>query len=311
MSSILETGNNKAKCQQFTPDNLIETMLALANYTDDLMGKTVLENSFGAGNILKAIVIRYINSALKAGFDLNAVSQGLSRDIYGYELDKALYNKCLSELNGIVNQYSLPAVQWNLFNRDALAMEDDITFDYIIGNPPYISYNEMDPLSRKTLKETYESCSIGKYDYCYAFIELGINHLKESGKLVQLVPNNIYKNVFGQILRDKLKMHITSIYDYPDQRLFNNALTSVSLFLYEQDNISASVYYKNMTNNQEMDISRDALNSKWVFACNTSQKEALVKFGEVFHASISIFCLLVLLFFFIYLSPCAGAQVTV
>ena len=72
MSSILETGNNKAKCQKFTPDALVETILDLAGYTTDLMGKTILENSFGAGNILKAIVARYIKSANSAGYSKEA-----------------------------------------------------------------------------------------------------------------------------------------------------------------------------------------------------------------------------------------------
>ena len=64
MSSILEIGNNKNKCQKFTPDSLVKTMLDLANYKTDLMGKTILENSFGSGNILKEIVVRYIKSGI-------------------------------------------------------------------------------------------------------------------------------------------------------------------------------------------------------------------------------------------------------
>ena len=63
MSSILEIGENKTKCQKFTPSALVDTMLNLVNYNTDLMGKTILENSFGSGNILKAIVVRYIESA--------------------------------------------------------------------------------------------------------------------------------------------------------------------------------------------------------------------------------------------------------
>lgn len=123
MSSILETGNNKAKCQKFTPDALVETILDLAGYTTDLMGKTILENSFGAGNILKAIVARYIKSANSAGYSKEAVSFGLSRDIYGIELDKGLFDNCIRELNDIVSQYDLPAVDWKLFQGNALEID--------------------------------------------------------------------------------------------------------------------------------------------------------------------------------------------
>ncbi len=81
MSSILEIGENKTKCQKFTPSALVDTMLNLVNYNTDLMGKTILENSFGSGNILKAIVVRYIESAIAAGVDSLSISAGLARDI--------------------------------------------------------------------------------------------------------------------------------------------------------------------------------------------------------------------------------------
>lgn len=90
MSSILEIGKNKTKCQKFTPSALVDTMLNLVNYNADLMGKTILENSFGSGNIIKAIVVRYIESAIAAGIDPLSISAGLAQDIYGIELDKIL-----------------------------------------------------------------------------------------------------------------------------------------------------------------------------------------------------------------------------
>lgn len=288
----METGNNKAKCQKFTPDYLVETMLDLAKYTTSLMGKTILENSFGTGNILKAIVVRYIRSALTAGCSREKISSGLSRDIYGIELDNALFVQCKSDLDDIAKQYTLPPVDWKLFQGNALEIELDVKFDFIVGNPPYISYRELDAESRKNLREKYDSCSIGKFDYCYAFIESGIKQLKSTGKLVQLIPNNIYKNVFGQKLRDKLKEHISTVYDYPDQKLFDKTLTSVSLFLYEQDNNSDSITYKNITAKQDRVISRSTLEGKWTFEDEAPDRGERIRFGDVFNASISIATLL-------------------
>ena len=292
MSSILETGNNKAKCQKFTPDTLVETMLDLAGYTTDLMGKTILENSFGTGNILKAIVARYIKSAIILGYSKDAVSLGLSRDIYGIELDKGLFDNCICELNDIVSQYALPAVNWKLFHGNALELELNIKFDFIVGNPPYISYKEMDAASRKVLRAKFASCTAGKFDYCYAFIESAIGQLKDTGKLVQLIPNNIYKNVFAQNLRDKLKEHLSIVYDYPNQKFFDKTLTSVSLFLYEQDNTSDDIQYKNLTNKQNRVISRRALGDKWTFDSELPNADGTIRFGDVFNASISIATLL-------------------
>lgn len=288
MSSILEIGNNKAKCQKFTPDTLVKTMLDLANYRKDLMGKAVLENSFGAGNFLKEIVIRYIKSGISAGADGTAISLGLARDIYGIELDKDLYQKCLSDLNGILRQYGIPAVKWKLFNADALTLDLNVHFDYVIGNPPYISYKEMDKKRRKLLKEKFESCSVGKFDYCYAFIESGLKRLKETGKLVQLIPNNIYKNVFAHKLRTLLADHISVIYDYPEQKLFDKTLTSVSIFLYDKENTSEKVLYKNITANSKTNIRRKNLGEKWSFLTSSIGNQPTIRFGDVFHAAISV-----------------------
>lgn len=47
-------------CKIFTPDTYVTELLDIAGYNWNLMGRSVLENSCGDGNILKEIVRRYI-----------------------------------------------------------------------------------------------------------------------------------------------------------------------------------------------------------------------------------------------------------
>lgn len=288
MSSILDNKLNKDKCQKFTPADVVEDMLDIADYKNGLAGKKVLENSFGAGNIIIAIVRRYIEDSISAGISPEVISRGLRNDIYGVELDKELFDACIYKLNLMVKAYGIPEVKWSLYNEDALFWECPITFDFIIGNPPYITYKDIDEDNRKKVREKYESCKLGKFDYCYAFIELGIKLLNASGKLVQLVPANIYKNVFGKKLRELLYPHIRLIREYPGQELFNRTLTSSTVFLYDRTCESDVVTYIDMTVDKKSDIVRSTLGEKWTFSGRTEISQKELRFGDYFHASIVV-----------------------
>ena len=67
MGSVIENAKTKEKCQIFTPDDIVETMLDHVGYIDSLYGKTILENSCGNGQFLKGIVKRYINDCKRKG----------------------------------------------------------------------------------------------------------------------------------------------------------------------------------------------------------------------------------------------------
>lgn len=288
MSKIFDKVENKEKCQKFTPVNMVETMLDLIGYTSNLMGKKVLENSFGCGNILKAIVRRYIEDSIAKKIPLEKVAEKLSEDIIGIEFDKNQFRKCKSSLNKIAVEYGLPPVKWNIHNADALRWKYNVSFDYIIGNPPYISYKNIDKDNREMIRTKFSSCKFGKFDYCYAFIELGICNLADNGKMVQLIPSNIFKNVYAERLRELLRPHISVIFEYPSQNIFKSALTSSSMFLYDKACNSKSVIYKNVTDDVEYSISRRELTEKWMFSKNGSSNENKVRFGDYFNASVVV-----------------------
>lgn len=291
MSSIFDNENNKSKCQHFTPLNLADTMLDLVGYQTNLFGKTILENSFGTGNILRQIVIRYIKDLKQNKFSLSDIAKGLSNDIFGVELDKTLYLSCIDELNKIVSDNNIPKVKWSLYNEDALKKDNYQKFDYIVGNPPYIKYRDIDINNKKFIKENFECCKKGKFDYYYAFIEKNIGLLKDTGKFAYLVPSSIYKNVFATNLRYKLKKNISMILEYPNKKIFGEKiLTSSSIFLYEALNDSKKINYVNETDNKSFKISKNQLGDKWVF--QKQNKKHIIKknkkFGDFFNASMSV-----------------------
>lgn len=52
------------KCQVFTPENYVRELLDSVGYTEHLYGRKILENSCGDGNILVAVVQRYIDDCV-------------------------------------------------------------------------------------------------------------------------------------------------------------------------------------------------------------------------------------------------------
>ena len=287
--SILNSKEAKKKCQHFTADKEVKHMLSLAGYKarSKIIGKKVLENSFGNGNILEAIVVEYIKACRINQYSNEAITRELSQNIYGFELDKELYSSTINRLNRITADQGITNVNWKLFNIDALSWNGGIKFDYIIGNPPYVAYYLIDGNTRLKLQNEFISCQQGKYDYCYAFIEFSLRLLSDKGKMVQLVPNSIFKNQSAEVLRTLLLPHIKQIDLYPGQSLFDETLISACVFLYDSAYNGNTIRCINKTMSDKYSISKNDLHEKWVLS-NSREDRNGIRFGDYFHASNSI-----------------------
>ena len=92
------------KCQVFTPENYVRELLDSVGYTEHLYGRKILENSCGDGNILVAVVQRYIDDCVANGLSRTRIKNGLARDIYGVEIDLEQFQKCIENLNKVLEK---------------------------------------------------------------------------------------------------------------------------------------------------------------------------------------------------------------
>lgn len=76
-------------------------MLDYLEYSDHLYGKTILESSCGNGQFLKEIVIRYIKDSQSRGLSRTKIKNGLGRDIFEIEQNKALFDFLFSRKSSI------------------------------------------------------------------------------------------------------------------------------------------------------------------------------------------------------------------
>ncbi|WP_314043224.1 Eco57I restriction-modification methylase domain-containing protein [Streptococcus cristatus] len=282
------------KFQIFTPSQYVEQMLDSIDYQGDtILKKYFLENSVGEGNILLIAVERYIRSAQSADISPRELRIDLEQYFIGYEVDKSVINSCISKLNHLVLKYGLKDVKWDIRNEDYLKSNLEVQADYIVGNPPYITYQELLQDQRQYLKANFLACKRGKFDYCYAFIEKSMRDLsKDSGKMAYLIPNSIFKNVFAQNLRDMIVTNIKNIIDYKHTHIFGNVLTSSAIIIIDNSEIYDKVFYNDIDNNAKFKIDKKFLCGQWYFGIDSRKYESDFKFGDLFKVANSVATLL-------------------
>lgn len=271
-----------AKCQIFTPIEIVKLMLDRIGYTKNVFGKKVIDNACGDGRFLTEILKRFIKDGNLKKSSKEVIVSYIENCISGYEIDECKYNDCIANLNKVADEYGLKSIKWNVHCADGLNITCDESFDYVVGNPPYISYKDLDKDIREDAKKHFISCEKGKFDYSYAFIEKGLNLLKSKGKMIMISPSNMFKTVFGCKLREIIKPHILEIIDCGTDNIFDKVLTSPAITIYQKGYNKSTIKYQHSLKGEINIINKDKLGDKWAFVgYNKGDK----LFGEYFKVS--------------------------
>ncbi len=108
-------------------------------------------------------------------------------------------------------------------------------FDTIIGNPPYVRYQDIyDTTKQKLHSQLFDERS----NLYLFFIEKCIRHLNEHGELIFITPRDFLKSTSSIKLNQFIYAHgtITDIIDLGDQRIFTGFNPNCIIFRYEKDN---------------------------------------------------------------------------
>lgn len=154
----------------FTPEHIVNFMVNLINL--DKKDVAILEPACGLAQFL-------------IGIKRNHPSLFERAKLIGVEINQEVINY-LRNLN--IDK------RVELIKADYLLWQPEISFDLIIGNPPYgipsLSDHytiKIDPLTKQKYKNLYETW-YGKYNVYGAFIEKSIKLLKPEGQLIFIVP---------------------------------------------------------------------------------------------------------------------------
>ncbi len=161
--------------QFYTSDEVADFMVNLSTKPKT---SRVLESGFGEGIFIKSLI--------NNGF-LN---------IKGYDIDK---ENCRIVKNKFENKINIEC-------KDYLQSSKEEKFDLIIGNPPYVHWNNINEEIRNKLNSDkfWKKYSNGEWDLLYAFIIWSIEKLNENGELIYIVPYNWFNSTYGASLRKYL-----------------------------------------------------------------------------------------------------------
>ncbi len=125
----------------------------------------------------------------------------------------------------------------NALNIDFFDYPIKEKFDTIIGNPPYVRYQDINDSTKDKLHSKIFDNRSNLYLF---FIEKCINHLNEGGELIFITPRDFLKAT-SSILLNKFIYEsgtITDLIDLGDQAIFKGFSPNCIIFRFEKGNFS-------------------------------------------------------------------------
>ena len=191
----------------YTPDYLVKVILDFGGYDKPtILKKHVIDNSCGDGAFLTEIVRRYCAFFLTQKQDLLKLKHELETYIHGIELDAVESDKCILNLNKVVEEYGISKVKWDITNADTLTVDRfNGKMDYVFGNPPYVRVHNLEN-SYETVKK-FKFAEGGMTDLFIVFFEIGFNMLAKGGLMCLITPSSWLSSLAGTHLRQYICTH--------------------------------------------------------------------------------------------------------
>lgn len=125
----------------------------------------------------------------------------------------------------------------NMQVGDFFAYPDSERFSTVIGNPPYVRFQDIPPDTRARLDMTHFD---GRSNLFLFFIEKAIRHLEPGGELIFIVPREFIKLTAARKLNRWLYEQgtITHWIETGDARIFSGAVPNCAIFRFERGNES-------------------------------------------------------------------------
>lgn len=125
---------------------------------------------------------------------------------------------------------------------DFFALPEGELFSTIIGNPPYVRYQD---ISAQTRQLTQRSILDGRANLYLFFIEKCLRHLEDGGELIFITPRDFLKATSAVPLNHRIygTGSITEFIDLGDTHLFDGATPNCAIWRFVRGNFSRRTRY--------------------------------------------------------------------
>lgn len=189
----------------FTRSWVAELILDLVGYRVDkaLASLRAVEPAAGEGAFLLPMVRRLVASVRAHGGMLS----GAREAIRAYELDAAtaarltdLVERQLRDLGVRTGLARDLAAGWVRTGDYLLDSQREHRADVVVGNPPYIRYDDVSAVALETYRRLYPTM-VGRGDIYIGFIEAGLRQLADDGILGFICADRWMRSAYGSQLR--------------------------------------------------------------------------------------------------------------
>ena len=212
-------GYNKLRGGYYTPDKISEF---IAEWAIQKASDSVLEPSCGDGSFLNAITSRYRK--------LGATNKQIQNNVLGIELDDIEAAKSA--------QYGATVVCKDFFTYYQENIEEQTKFDVIVGNPPFIRYQNFTEEYRKiafALMNKHGFQPNRLTNIWLPFLVLSCKALKSTGRVGMVIPAELFQVDYAAETRQFLSTYFDKLTLVTFKRLvFDDIQQEVILLLGER-----------------------------------------------------------------------------
>lgn len=230
---IIPVTDRKLNGAFFTPDYVIDFII---NEIKPKKTDANLDPSCGCGAFLIGLTDYYRKTFNKC------IRNIIKENIFGSDILEYNIHRTKIILTIYALQYGelLEETDFNLYHQDSLKANWKLKFDNVVGNPPYVKFQDLSDENRSYLAKHWTTIEGGTYNLYFAFFELGYNLLKPTGQLGYITPNNYFTSLAGESLRRYFqnKKCVTRIVDFSHKKVFDAQTYTAITFLNKQQNDS-------------------------------------------------------------------------